>query len=1045
MRIWIRSAALVALAFAVGSCSDNGVVNPGISPVPAGAPSLSLTATAMPDVRISEIHYDNDGTDQGERIEISGPAGMSLTGWSVVLYNGNGGAPYDTVTLTDSLLSSACVPRGVLVLSFPSNGIQNGSPDGLALVDATNQVVEFLSYEGAFTAVGGVADGMTSTDIGVSEAGSEDLGQSLKRDGNGVWSGPDAHDFGACNDADATPPGPITSVTVTPSTTVVFLNGTRQFTAQAFDADKRQVRSATFTWTSNAPSVAEVSATGLVTARALGEATITATSENDVAGTASLRVVDAPPPGSVKISELHYDNASADAGEAVEVEGPAGLDLSGWRIVLYNGSGGASYGTLTLSGVIPDLCDGRGVISVAATGIQNGSPDGLALVDGSGTVLEFLSYEGTFKATTVPALGQTSTPIPVTEPENSPLGQSLQRDASGAWYGPEEQSFGTCNVRPVLSTATVVINEVMGNPVRATGGATWGEWFEVHNYGTVPVDMQDWTIVSNGQPNHRITSSVTVPAGGFAVLGRGADATLNGGVTLNYNYFTGTTTIFLDASDRLELRDAAGARVDLVRWSSTPNGVTRALRSASLDNFDADGSNWGYSTVPFGDGDFGTPGAANGTTSATLPALPNFLTFTGRTPSEVPLPVGFQDQLFATLRHGTTGASQPSTFTWSAETPAIASIDQSGVITALAAGTARFRATAADGTTRMHSLPTQVAVASTSAQYAGNAEFGEPADADATDDFVLRHAQYTASYSHKRGTPNWVSYNLEATHFGSEDRCDCFTFDPALPAAFTRYTTADYTGAGDFHGFGIDRGHLARSFDRTSGSLDNAFTFYFTNIIPQAADNNQGPWAAMENYLGNLAQNQNREVYIIAGVAGSRGTVKNEGKITIPTHVWKVAIVMPRNRGLANIGADDYRAIEVVAAVMPNVPGIRNVNWESYRVTVDSVETLSGYDVLALLPDRVEIAVEGELQKGMLSVDQLVASGKVTAQDSKWFRNKLELTVAHLERGRPIPAVEQLQYVVDRLDALVLAGSLPAADAAPLRALVRRVIDSLSP
>jgi endonuclease G len=290
-----------------------------------------------------------------------------------------------------------------------------------------------------------------------------------------------------------------------------------------------------------------------------------------------------------------------------------------------------------------------------------------------------------------------------------------------------------------------------------------------------------------------------------------------------------------------------------------------------------------------------------------------------------------------------------------------------------------------------------------------------------------------------------VSYNLEATHFGPEDRCDCFTFDPALPAAFRRYTTADYTGAGDFHGFGIDRGHLARSFDRTSGSLDNAFTFYFTNIIPQAADNNQGPWAAMENYLGDLAQNQNREVYIIAGVAGSKGTVKDEGKITIPTHVWKVAVVMPHNRGLANVGADDYRAIEVVAAVMPNVSGIRNVNWESYRVTIDSVEALSGYDVLALLPDRVEIAVEGELQKGMLSVDQLAASRKVTAQDGKWFRNKLELTVAHIERGLPIPAVEQLQYVVERLDALVLAGSLPAADAAPLRSLVRRVMDSLSP
>ena len=109
----------------------------------------------------------------------------------------------------------------------------------------------------------------------------------------------------------------------------------------------------------------------------------------------------------------------------------------------------------------------------------------------------------------------------------------------------------------------------------------------------------------------------------------------------------------------------------------------------------------------------------------------------------------------------------------------------------------------------------------------------------------------------------------DATHImPGQDRCDCFTYDPSLPADFARYTTADYTGAGTVAGFGIDRGHLARSFDRTAGALDNARTFYFSNIIPQAADNNQGPWAAFETYLGGLAQNDNREVYIVTGASG---------------------------------------------------------------------------------------------------------------------------------------------------------------------------------
>ncbi len=50
----------------------------------AGSPA----SAAGPPVFINEIHYDNDGTDADEAIEIAGPAGTDLTGWSVVLYNG---------------------------------------------------------------------------------------------------------------------------------------------------------------------------------------------------------------------------------------------------------------------------------------------------------------------------------------------------------------------------------------------------------------------------------------------------------------------------------------------------------------------------------------------------------------------------------------------------------------------------------------------------------------------------------------------------------------------------------------------------------------------------------------------------------------------------------------------------------------------------------------------------------------------------------------------------------------------------------------------
>ena len=85
-------------------------------------------------------------------------------------------------------------PSAVAVIDYPVNGIQNGSPDGIALVDAANALVEFLSYEGTFTGVGGPADGMTSVDVGVSENGSGAVGNSLSKRLNPVtenyeWQG----------------------------------------------------------------------------------------------------------------------------------------------------------------------------------------------------------------------------------------------------------------------------------------------------------------------------------------------------------------------------------------------------------------------------------------------------------------------------------------------------------------------------------------------------------------------------------------------------------------------------------------------------------------------------------------------------------------------------------------------------------------------------------------------------------------------------------------------------------------------------------------
>lgn len=153
---------------------------------------------------------------------------------------------------------------------------------------------------------------------------------------------------------------------------------------------------------------------------------------------------------SVFINEIHYDNVSTDTNEAVEVAGPAGTSLAGWSVVLYNGNGGASYSTYPLSGTISNTCAGFGAVSVATPGIQNGSPDGVALVNSLNQVVQFLSYEGTMTATDGPASGMQSIDIVLTEDGTEPTTSSLHLIGTGTVY-PDftwteaTASAGACN------------------------------------------------------------------------------------------------------------------------------------------------------------------------------------------------------------------------------------------------------------------------------------------------------------------------------------------------------------------------------------------------------------------------------------------------------------------------------------------------------------------------------------------------------------------------------------------------------------------------
>ena len=181
--------------------------------------------------------------------------------------------------------------------------------------------------------------------------------------------------------------------------------------------------------------------------------------------------------GEVWINEIHYDNTSSDTGEFFEIAGTAGTSLAGWSLVGYNGSNGSIYATVPLSGTLPMQDGCGGTLDFAMTGMQNGSPDGLALVNAGGELVEFISYEGAFAATVGPAAGETSLDIAVSETGSTPIGHSLQLEGAGhlrldfSWAAPAGatrglpnggQSFGECAATPVPA-----ISSEIGRPLLA--------------------------------------------------------------------------------------------------------------------------------------------------------------------------------------------------------------------------------------------------------------------------------------------------------------------------------------------------------------------------------------------------------------------------------------------------------------------------------------------------------------------------------------------------------------------------------------------------
>ena len=228
-----------------------------------------------------------------------------------------------------------------------------------------------------------------------------------------------------------------------------------------------------------------------------------------------------------------------------------------------------------------------------------------------------------------------------------------------------------------------------------------------------------------------------------------------------------------------------------------------------------------------------------------------------------------------------------------------------------------------------------------------------PTSTSNVDAFLSVKSGYVVSYNSGRKVPNWVSWELNASYLGSVARQDDYRSDDTLPATLPQALLTDYSGSG------FDRGHMCPSADRTLTTTANSQTFYLTNMVPQAANNNRGPWADLENEARSIAQS-GKELFVIAGGVFSASSRTIGTGVSAPDATWKVIVVLDApGQGAANVTT----ATRVIAVMMPNADSQISASapWRNFRVSVDAIEAATGDDFLSDVDPAVQAVIEARV------------------------------------------------------------------------------------
>lgn len=442
------------------------------------------------------------------------------------------------------------------------------------------------------------------------------------------------------------------SVIVTPSTMSIAVGARLPLQAEVQDASGQVLRGATVFWSSSDTTIATVSSVGVVSARAVGAVQIAA-SAGGRSAVATLAVVPVPVASVAVVPRNGTISVGATLALSAVTYDTVGAVLPGRQVVW--ASSAPQVARVDANGVVSGLTAGSAVVTATSEGHS-----------GASTVTITAAATTPPPATPPPTTPPPTTPPPTTPPPTTPapvagvtlvpgsgsisIGQSTQvvatlRDAKGNVLSGRAISYTSSNSAVASVSATGLVNGITA--------------------GTVTI-----TATSEGKSG---TTSIIVTRPPPAAVAS-VSISLNSG-SISTGQTTQATTV---------LKDAQG---------NVLTGRTISYNSSSTSVATVSGSGLVTAVGPGTSTITATSEGKSDTATITVTAPPAAaVASVSVSPNSGAIVVGSTLSLSATTVDASGATLTGRTVTWSSSDPQIASVSSSGVVTAVAAGSATITA-----------------------------------------------------------------------------------------------------------------------------------------------------------------------------------------------------------------------------------------------------------------------------------------------------------------------------------------------------------------